>query len=169
MATLYILSGLPASGKTTLGKLLAQYLKAVYVRIDTIEQGLKDLCDFQPVGEGYRLSYRICRDNLELGQSVVADSCNPLQLTRDEWQEVATGVGARFINIEIFCSDSHEHKHRVETRMSSIETQRLPTWQQVQNREYHPWQTALIGVDTAGKSPEASLEELLDKLNQQRA
>ncbi|WP_028300144.1 AAA family ATPase [Oceanospirillum beijerinckii] len=165
MTTLYILSGLPASGKTTLGKLLAQHLKAVYVRIDTIEQGLKDLCDFQAVGEGYRLSYRICRDNLELGQSVVADSCNPIQLTRDEWQAVATEIGAQYVNIEIYCSDSREHKRRVESRTSSIETLRLPSWQQVQDREYHSWKAAVIGIDTAGKSPEESLKELLDQLN----
>lgn len=162
--TLYILSGLPGTGKTTLSKLLAQSLKATYVRIDTVEQGLRDLCDFKVEGEGYRLSYRICRDNLELGQSVVADSCNPIQLTQDEWQAVATDIGAKYINIELSCSDSSEHKYRVETRTSSIENLCLPTWQQVQDRGYESWQTPVVSLDTAGKTPDESLQELLQRL-----
>ncbi|HHP0493126.1 TPA: AAA family ATPase, partial [Vibrio harveyi] len=76
--TLYIFSGLPASGKSTLAKLLAARVGAMYVRVDTIEQGLRDLCHFKVEGEGYRLSYRIIRDNLELGLSCIADSCNPI-------------------------------------------------------------------------------------------
>lgn len=63
---LYIFSGLPASGKSTLAKLLAAKVGATYVRIDTVEQGLRDLCNFKVEGEGYRLSYRIIRDNLDL-------------------------------------------------------------------------------------------------------
>lgn len=35
---LFIMSGLPASGKSTLSKLIAKEYKASYFRIDTIEQ-----------------------------------------------------------------------------------------------------------------------------------
>ncbi len=45
--TLFILSGLPAAGKSTLSKLISQEYGAVYLRIDTIEQGLRDLCRFE--------------------------------------------------------------------------------------------------------------------------
>ncbi|MFP5386577.1 MAG: AAA family ATPase [Bacteriovoracia bacterium] len=41
--TLIIFSGLPGSGKSTLASLLATHLKATYLRIDTLEQGLKDV------------------------------------------------------------------------------------------------------------------------------
>lgn len=75
--TLYIFSGLPATGKSTLAELLARRLGAAYVRIDTIEQALRDLCSVDVQGEGYRLAYRVAADNLRLGISVVADSCNP--------------------------------------------------------------------------------------------
>jgi predicted kinase len=81
---LYIFSGLPGTGKTTLSQKLAQHTSAVHIRIDTIEQGLRDLCSVNVVGEGYRLAYRIASDNLNLGISVVADSCNPINLTRKE-------------------------------------------------------------------------------------
>ena len=82
--TLYIFSGLPGSGKTTLAQLVTQRLHGAYLRIDTIEQGLRDLCTVDVQGEGYRLAYRIAADNLRLGVSVVADSCNPTELTRRE-------------------------------------------------------------------------------------
>lgn len=40
---LYIFSGLPDSGKTTLARMIARQFQATYLRIDTIEQTLRDL------------------------------------------------------------------------------------------------------------------------------
>jgi len=42
--TLIIFAGLPGSGKSTLAAKLASRLAAAYLRIDTIEQGLRDVC-----------------------------------------------------------------------------------------------------------------------------
>lgn len=162
--TLYIFSGLPASGKSTLAKLLTKKTGAMYVRIDTVEQALRDLCCYKVEGEGYRLSYRIIRDNLELGISCISDSCNPIELTRNEWQEVAESVGTRFVNIEVSCSDSDEHERRVNARKSEVENLKLPDWQQVQNRHYEEWKTEVIKIDTSGKNIETSFIELTEKL-----
>ncbi len=164
---LYIFSGLPGSGKSTLAKALARVTKASYLRIDTVEQGIRDLCQFKVEGEGYRLSYRVASDNLELGNSVIADSCNPIELTRKEWQDVANNLNAQFINIEVRCSDKTEHKQRVEERVSEVTNLVLPSWQQVVDREYHPWNSNsinLVKIDTAGKSIQESIEELLQLL-----
>src|SRR5512147_1981970 len=97
---LYIFSGLPGSGKSTLSQQIARHVNAVYLRIDTIEQALRDLCAFDVQGEGYRLAYRIAADNLQLGIDVVADCCNPIELTRREWEQVALQAHARYVNIE---------------------------------------------------------------------
>jgi predicted kinase len=161
---LFILSGLPAAGKTALAQLVAKEYHAVYLRIDTIEQGLRDLCDFDVKGEGYRLSYKIAIDNLKLGNPVVADACNPIDLVRKEWQETAKKGGGAFINIEIVCSDKAEHQKRVENRKSNVEGLQLPGWEDVENREYHPWKSERIVIDTANKSIEKSFSELNDRI-----
>ena len=77
MTNLYIFAGLPGTGKSTLAQQLARRFKAVHLRIDTIEQGLRDLCDLRVEGEGYRMAYRIAAENLRLGIEVIAASCNP--------------------------------------------------------------------------------------------
>jgi len=163
---LFILSGLPASGKSTLSKLIVKEYGAVYLRIDTIEQGLRDLCNFEVQGEGYRLSYRIAGDNLKLGQNVVSDSCNPLNFTRKEWEKVAKENDSIFVNIEVLCSDKEEHRKRLEARNSEVKGLKLPTWKDIENREYHSWESERIIIDTANKSIKESFDELKKKIKQ---
>ncbi|KAF0812672.1 Adenylyl-sulfate kinase [Andreprevotia sp. IGB-42] len=161
---LYIFSGLPGSGKTTLAQAITQQLEAAYLRIDTIEQVLRDLCAINVQGEGYQMAYRIAADNLQQGMSVIADSCNPIALTRHAWAQVAQDAHAHYINIEVICTDPVEHRHRVETRAGTVPGLTLPTWQDVANREYHAWAGERIIIDTAGKSIADSVDALLYRL-----
>ncbi len=59
--TLYILAGLPGAGKTTLARKCAQTQNAAYLRIDTIEQAMKDYFAISVETEGYCLAYRIAK------------------------------------------------------------------------------------------------------------
>lgn len=165
--TLFIFSGLPGTGKSTLAKELAKVVRAIYLRVDTIEQAIRDLCNFKVEGEGYRLAYRVASDNLKLGNNVIADACNPSELTRKEWNDVAINANANFVNIEIICSDKSEHRHRVETRSTAVLNLKLPTWEQIQNREYHPWESEHIVIDTAQKTLSRVVEQLVNTLREQ--
>ena len=115
-------------------------------------------------GEGYRLAYRIARDNLLVGTSVVADSCNPIELTRREWEQVARDAGARYVNIEVVCSDAREHRTRAEQRAAEVPGLSQPTWHEIEHREYDAWTVDRIVVDTAGRSIAECERELLARL-----
>jgi predicted kinase len=162
---LYIFSGLPGVGKSTLAKNVAKLLNAVYIRVDTIEQGLRDLCNFDVQDEGYRLAYKFAQDNLCVGNNVVADQCNPINLTRKEWVGVAIKNNCNYVNIEIICSDRLEHKNRVENREIDIENLMLPTWDDVIERKYDVWDEKHIVIDTANRTVEECIERLMEKIH----
>jgi len=139
-------------------------LGAVYLRIDTIEQSLRDNGIAVDGGEGYEVAYQIALDNLSLGLSVVADSVNPLSVTRKAWRKVAANAGSMFCEIEIICSDRSEHRKRVESRTTDIVGLSLPSWQEVLDREYERWTGDRIVIDTAHKSEKESKKALMKAL-----
>jgi predicted kinase len=162
---LYIFGGLPGSGKSTLAARFAAEYDAVYGRIDTIEQAMRDAGVWVEGPAGYVVAYSLASDNLRLGLPVVVDSVNPLPVTRDAWREVAKRLGQPFVEIEVVCSDEREHRRRVESRSSDIPGHTPPTWDEVQKREYHAWEAADIVIDTASRTLDQSVEILRQALH----
>src|SRR5439155_8271965 len=107
-----------------------------------------------------QVAYHLAADNLGLGLSVVADSVNPLQLTRAAWRDVARCAGVPFVEIEVVCSNEAEHRSRVEARSTDICELRLPSWEEVVRRDYEPWDAEHLVIDTAGQSVEQSVAAL---------
>ena len=114
---------------------------------------------------GYRAAYAVAEDNLRLGHTVVADSVNPLPITRLAWVEVARKADVPVIEVEIVCSDKGEHRRRVEDRLRGGR-QTGPTWGDVVARDYRPWPSVARVIDTATLTVDqavANLRAALDK------
>jgi predicted kinase len=161
---LIVMSGLPGTGKTSVSRALARHLRAFHLRIDTIEFALAS-SESQSVGvAGYVVAYAVAADALRQGLPVIADCVNPLAITRNAWREIAKSAAADIIEVEIVCSALIEHRRRVETRVSDIPGLGLPSWQDVLNREYEPWDRQPIVLDTAHLPAEECALRLMEML-----
>jgi len=163
---LIVFGGLPGVGKSAIARELARQIGAVYLRIDTIEQALRasGAVSLPMDDAGYRVAYAVAEENLRLGRTVIADSVNPLTLTRDAWLGVAQRAQVGAIEIEIVCSDLDEHRRRVETRPTDIPGLRPPSWEQVRSREYDPWNREHLVLDTADRTVERNVNTVREAL-----
>jgi predicted kinase len=156
---LIVVGGLPATGKSTVAR-----TGFAFVRVDRIEQAIIDSTDLtQPLGPvGYTVAYGVAAEQLRHGVSVVAESVNPLGVTRDAWGGVAADNGARVLEVELICSDQAAHAERVQTREVDIAGLKQPTWQQILDREYESWDRPHLVIDTAVQSPVEAIGAILD-------
>jgi predicted kinase len=163
---LIVLSGLSGVGKTTISRALARALDAVHLRVDSIEQALRN-DGWHVQAEGYHVAHAIAEENARLGRTVIADCVNPWPLTRDEWRAVGERADVPTIDVEIVCSDAAEHRRRVESRGADIPGHRVPTWQEVIERDYRPWDRERVVVDTARRSVDESVRLIVAVLREQ--
>jgi predicted kinase len=154
---LIVFGGLPGSGKTTLSAAVASRLGAAYLRVDTVESAMWE-CGIdrdQPTGlAAYGVAQSVAAANLRLGTSVVADAVNAVEAARDGWRGVAAAAGVPLRVVEVVCSDPAEHRRRVEARAPGPDQRFVPTWAQVQAREWEPWTEPRLTVDTMTPSDE---------------
>jgi predicted kinase len=159
-----VFGGLPGTGKSTIAPRLARRLGAVYLRVDSIEEAIRTSTGI-PVGTaGYTVCYRLAADNLMVGRTVIADSVNPLKVTRDSYKAVAEQAGVAILEVETWCSDQEQHRKRVETRQSTVAGLMLPTWRQVTERVYEGWDRPRLVLDTALLSVDESVDAILKAL-----
>jgi predicted kinase len=163
---LIIACGLPATGKTTLSRLLARELGAVQLRIDTIEQAIvRSGVAGRPLGAvGYVVAHALAADQLRQGLAVVAECVNPLAVTRDGWRDLAAELGVPFVEVEVVCSDQAEHRRRVAERTVDIPDLPLPSWEDIVSRRYDAWDREHIVVDTAHRTVEQCVREVRQQL-----
>jgi predicted kinase len=157
-SVLIVLGGLPGTGKTTISRELSIRLAATYLRIDCIEQALRD-AGLTVGTEGYAVANALAAQNLKLGRMVIADCVNPVLASRAGWRQTALQNAARLVEIEVICSDLALHRRRVEGRTSDIGGLKLPTWDDVVSRTYEPWDREHLVLDTA----DSSLDHLLER------
>ena len=156
---LIVFGGLPGTGKTTIARELTRRLDASYVRIDAIEQSLRT-AGLAVGPTGYVIGNEFAAENLKIGRIVVADCVNPVVASRDGWRQTARRNAARLVEIEVICSDAGEHRRRVEGRLADINGLVVPTWRDVVDRAYEPWDRERVVLDTA----KDSIDNLVDRI-----
>jgi hypothetical protein len=138
----------------------------MHLRIDSIEQAPRDAGTMDDAG--YRVAYAVAADNLRLGRTVITDCVNPVAASRTAWRAIAAAVPAAAIEIEIICSDSAEHRRRVETRSLDLPGLVAPSWAEIEAEVrrggYEPWDGARIVVDTAGCAVDENVRALREQL-----
>jgi predicted kinase len=103
MRTLYLMSGLSFSGKTTLARKIVEWLQCAYISLDDInaERGLWG-GDGIPVEEWER-THALARERLATwmatGKDAVVDDVNNLRWLRDRWRAAASAGGYRTLVI----------------------------------------------------------------------
>lgn len=160
---LIIFGGFPGVGKTTVSHALAKSVGAVYLRVDTIETAITNssLDVTQAENAGYLAAFELAKENLMLGHIVIADSVNSIEITRQAWKECAVSTCKKFLEVEIVCTDQKEHRRRLEARNADVEEPTpLVTWEQVQKREHHEWNSAHLRLDTSKLSVEDCVEQI---------
>ncbi|MEM8653239.1 MAG: AAA family ATPase [Pseudomonadota bacterium] len=164
MSILVSFSGLPGVGKTTLAKALAARVKAIHLRVDSVEAAMKNsvLRIHSAEDAGYLALANIANDNLLLGFDVIVDTVNPIEITRKLRSETAAAGGAHLLNVEVICSDQTLHRDRVEGRESDIKGLVVPDWQQVCSRTFEAWQQDRVTVDTSAESIERCVARIAD-------
>jgi predicted kinase len=144
--------GLPASGKSTLARHLADRTGAMLLRIDEIEAAMRrhNLTPDQTGITAYGVAHDIAASHLRRGFTVIADAVNPVIEARDGWRDLADASDARHAVIEIVCPDPAEHRRRVETRANDVPGWTYPDWSEVEKRaaEYQPRSDDRLVVDS---------------------
>nr|WP_283161050.1 AAA family ATPase [Xanthomonas nasturtii] len=161
-----VFGGLPGVGKSSIAQALLTQCTAFYLRIDTIEQALRDsgalANDVGPAG--YMTAYALAEANLQPGHVVVADCVNPLPVTREAWRDVARRTRSRLLEIEVVCSDRKLHRQRVESRRSDVVGLRVPDWSCVLAHEYVAWAEPHWVIDSAGLNPQQAATQIMGRL-----
>lgn len=144
---LVVLAGLPGTGKTTIGRLLARRLRAAYLRTDVIAgpmllEGLTE--DNAEAGRvAYGIAREVATENLRAGVPVVVDGVHATHERRALWRGVAEATQTRLVQLEMTLADEVEHRLRVEHRLARGYVG--PTWEQILDMKYDEWIEAIDG------------------------
>jgi predicted kinase len=154
---LIVFAGLPGVGKSAIAQEVARRLGAVWLRVDTIEAAILKSGVAQSFETGlaaYVVARDVASEHLRAGGEVVIDAVNGVEPGRAMWRELAQTCPAELHVVEVTCSDRSEHRRRVEARSSATPPLPMPTWEEVEQREYLPWREPVLRLDGLRPSAE---------------
>ncbi len=166
---LIVISGLPATGKTTLAAAFSRHVGAVHLSVDTLEDAMiraglepgwtTGVAAYEAVGAA-------AEQNLVLGLVVVVDAVNDSEVARQTWRDAAgrAEVDVRFVLL--LPPPSAEHQRRLSARTRGFGHVLDPSWEQVMARAdaYEAWEDEPIVL-----ASEEPVGELVRRLASQLA
>lgn len=134
--TLLLVMGVAGSGKTTLSKKLLERLHFMYLDNNFIADAFfpdtrNDAGYIQLRPHFYEILYRITKENLAIGNSVLLDVPHVTEMRDVGWQtlisDLATTNGATLVVIRCLCSEE-TLKKRIASRGEERDTWKLANW-----------------------------------------
>lgn len=121
-ARLYILCGLAFSGKSTLGKAIAEYCGGEYISFDELWVEQDEVSPVPKNSEGWlyirQLAMEKARQLLAQGSTVIYDENNPKREHRREFEAVAENVGAGSLVVYLNTSIELVRKRELENSIT---------------------------------------------------
>lgn len=114
MKTLYLIRGVPGSGKTTFGQILAQSIGAIQVEADDFfyEYGVYKF-DPSKLRQAHEWCQRVCEDQLKGDASVVVSNTSTTEREVETYAKMAELHNAKFVSIIVENRHSGVNVHNV--------------------------------------------------------
>jgi predicted kinase len=131
---LIVVSGLPGTGKTTVGEAVARRTRAVWLSVDDIEDALLGVglpSDWTTGVAAYEAVAAAASKNLSLGHVVIVDAVNDSEPARDTWRRAADAASAPVVFVLLTPPPERQHRARLEERTRHLAHQSEPSWEHV--------------------------------------
>ncbi len=117
---LIIVSGLIASGKTTVAKYIAEKINATFLRTDVLRREIYPNPTYSDdeVNDIYQRVFQQAKISLQQGKNVVLDATFSKQKMRDQAKSIAEEAQTLFLLVEVISSGDVTAKKRIEERVN---------------------------------------------------
>lgn len=165
--TLYIMCGLPFSGKTILAQKISDKLGYPIVSIDTIreehgftwEENEKVIAkDWEEI---FNESYSTTSKHLKSGQSVIYDSANQDRISRDKLRKLAEKSNA---NTKVIFLDVHEEEIRRRWAENQVTKERFHLPEKYLQAAIDTLEKPLISENVVNYNQNMNLNEITNQL-----
>jgi len=147
---LIAMAGLPGTGKSTIGQVVASRLGIAVVSVDPIETAILQagIDSDQPTGlAAYLVAETLAERVLVTGAGAMVDAVNAVTPAREQWVNLAARVKEPLKFIEVICSDPELHRSRIEQWQRSMPHHQL-SWNAVEQSfdDYAEWSGSSAAV-----------------------
>jgi predicted kinase len=153
LTVLVVISGLPGTGKSTVGAAVAKRICAVWLSVDEVEDALLGVglpSDWTTGVAAYEAVAAAAAENIRLGHVVIVDAVNDSEPARDTWRRAAEAASVPLVFVLLTPPPEGEHRRRLQGRTRNLTHQSEPTWEHVQARAqtYEAWRDPPVSIDS---------------------